>query len=188
MGHHAPKLPTQVTLPSDHFWRKLPKIGGVIGAVGIIASIVLAAGGHSERFYYSYLVAFMYCLSFGLGGLFFIVAHHATKTGWNVTVRRLAETVAATLPLFAALFIPVLIGLHKHVLFHHWTDAEAVARMHSERETLPEQAALRIVTDGGRLYVQLCDSTGATLRSAAAELRPLIGDVAGKVTVKLDGH
>jgi hypothetical protein len=50
--------------------------------------------------------------------------HFATKAGWSVVVRRIAEQAMATLPLFVLLFVPVLIGIEE--LFS-WTHAEKVA-------------------------------------------------------------
>jgi hypothetical protein len=67
-------------------------------------------------------------------------------------------------------------------------DAAAAAQLRKDRESLAEQAALRIVTDGGRLYVQLCDEAGTVLRTGTVELRPLLGDRDGKAVVRLDGH
>lgn len=77
-------------------------------------------GGHhggGQRFWYSYLTAYMWALSIALGGLFFVVIQFLVRAGWSVVVRRVAENVMGTLPLFAVLFIPVFIGLpdtHQH--------------------------------------------------------------------------
>lgn len=73
-----------------------------------------------ERFYFSYLTAFMYALSLALGGLFFVVVQFLVKAGWSVVVRRVAENVMGTLPLFVLLFVPVALGLH--ATHHHWWD------------------------------------------------------------------
>jgi hypothetical protein len=70
----------------------------------------------------------MYWLSLGLGGLFFVLIHFAVKAGWSVVVRRLAENLMGTLPWMALMAIPIIVGLQDHVLFHHWSDAEAVAK------------------------------------------------------------
>ena len=43
-----------------------------------------------------------------MGGLFFVLLQHATKAGWSVNVRRIAEWFAATLPLMAVLSVPIL--------------------------------------------------------------------------------
>jgi hypothetical protein len=46
---------------------------------------------------------------------------HAANTTWPVAVRRIAETVSATLPLFALLFVPVLFGLRS---LYPWARAD----------------------------------------------------------------
>ncbi|MFM7818631.1 MAG: hypothetical protein ACKPGI_16920 [Verrucomicrobiota bacterium] len=43
---------------------------------------------------YSYLTAFLFCLSFALGGIIFLIIHHLFDAGWSVPVIRLAEHLA----------------------------------------------------------------------------------------------
>jgi len=101
-----------------------------IGVLGLGAALAMAAGseGGWARFYPSYLVAFVYFLSLALGALFFVLIQHATRSGWSVAVRRLAEGVAPNVFLpMAFLVIPVLVGLRT---LYPWTDAAAVAADH----------------------------------------------------------
>lgn len=101
--------------------------------VGVIAlAVVLGVGlfgGDPARFYQSWLINFMFFLAITLGGLFFTILHHVTRAGWSVTVRRFAEGVAANHWILALLFIPVLMGMFDHTLFH-WADQspEALAK------------------------------------------------------------
>jgi len=124
-GHQA-TLPanSKVQLEPGSFWANLPKIAGGAGLVGILASIGLSMGD-LKQFYFSYLVAFMYFLSIALGAMFFVLSHYCAKAGWNVVVRRIAENLMGTLPVFALLFIPIAVGAHD--IFHHWADADVVA-------------------------------------------------------------
>jgi len=115
--------PNQVNLPAGSLWAKMPLIGAAVGIGGLGLSVVLGGGDHAQLFS-SYLVAYLYFLSLGLGGLFFVLIQHLTRAGWSVVVRRLGENVAMVLPLFAVLFIPIALGLHD--LFH-WSHAEAMA-------------------------------------------------------------
>ncbi len=64
-----------------------------------------------QRFLQSYLLAFSFFLTLGLGALFFVLISHLTRAGWSVTVRRLAEDLAVCLWLAAALFVPIVLGL-----------------------------------------------------------------------------
>ncbi len=118
---HDISLPSrEISLPEG--WKNLPIIAGITGIVALIASFFL--GQHSEQFAFSYLTAFFYWLTVALGGLFFVLTHYLARSGWSVVVRRLAEHVMATLPMFVLLFIPVALGMHS---LYHWTHAEAVA-------------------------------------------------------------
>ena len=122
---HATKQLTaaQVTIPEDHPIRKIPMIGALLGVLGIGGAAALGMG-EDGSFYHSYLVAFMYFLSIALGGLFFVIIQFVTRSGWSVVIRRLAENIMASLPVFALLFVPILFGMHD---LYHWTHADAVA-------------------------------------------------------------
>ncbi len=122
-AHHRELKAEDVTIPAGHALAKLPVIGIVLAVIGGGATAALA-GADLKQFYHSYLVAFLFFLSLGLGGLFFVLVQFATRSGWSVVVRRLAENLMATLPLSVFLFIPVALGAHD--LFH-WTHEDAVA-------------------------------------------------------------
>jgi hypothetical protein len=114
-------------LPAEHSWRRFPMIGLVLAVVGLGASLALGFTGGEEarhQLWHSWLVGSLFVLSIALGGLFFVIIHHATQAGWSVVVRRIAENAMSTLPFLALLFLPlVLFGLGD--LFH-WTHAEAM--------------------------------------------------------------
>ena len=123
---HAQSLqalsPEQVSVPDGHAWSRLAWTAAVTGVMGLVVSTIL--GWETEQFYFSWLVAYMYFLSIALGGLFFVLILFATMAGWGVVVRRLAENVMATLPLFALLFIPIWMG--RKELFR-WMREDVVA-------------------------------------------------------------
>ncbi|HSG99082.1 MAG TPA: hypothetical protein VLB27_03470, partial [candidate division Zixibacteria bacterium] len=95
----------------------------IIGVVGLAAS---AAGYfvNADQFFYSYLTAFIFWTSLGLGALFFTLLHHLTSAEWSVSIRRLTESVMMTLPFMVIFFVPVVFGAHT---LYHWTHEEAVA-------------------------------------------------------------
>ncbi|MBU6161998.1 MAG: hypothetical protein KGO50_12855, partial [Myxococcales bacterium] len=113
--HKTSIAAADVTLPANSMWRKVPFIAAALGLAGIGGT--LAVGGEHHENYFAYLTAFLFFLSIALGGLFFCMIFFLTRSGWNVAVRRIAESAAATLPVFALLFIPVLLG-KEHV--YHW--------------------------------------------------------------------
>lgn len=61
-----------------------------------------------DRFWHAYLLAVSYGASLSIGGLFFVLAHHLTGGRWGTSLRRLAELVAGTMIISAALFLPIL--------------------------------------------------------------------------------
>jgi hypothetical protein len=112
-----------VAVPERHPLRRTVWPAAAVGVAGM-AAFALLAGGDPRRAWAGYLVAFFFFLTVALGGLFFVLVHHVTRAGWGVVVRRLAEHLAATLPLFALLFAPLALGAEQ--LFP-WFDGAAAA-------------------------------------------------------------
>lgn len=90
----------------------------------LVAGAVLALVGlfGSEHGHLSYLIGYMGVLGICLGALFFTMIQHITRAGWSVTVRRVAENIAGTLPFMLLLFIPVVIWFGD--IYSHWTHAQ----------------------------------------------------------------
>lgn len=103
---------------------RLMRTAGLIGVVGIIASIV-GAMTNPEQFYRSYLVAFLFVLAPATGSLAWMMIHYLSGGAWGLGVRRLLEAGSRTIPLLAILFIPVIIGM-PHI--YEWTHADIVAK------------------------------------------------------------
>src|SRR5207244_5927223 len=85
-------------------WRSLPTIlmvaGGVLALLGLLVN--------RQQFAYSYLLAFMFCLSICLGALFLVLAHHLFDAGWSVPIRRFCEHIATLLcPVMLVLWLPI---------------------------------------------------------------------------------
>lgn len=85
---------------------------GAAGCVGLLLAIVLgyAQDDNFRRFSFSYLTAFAYFLSIALGCLLFVVLQHLVSAGWSVSVRRVGEAMACTLPILAALSAPIVMS------------------------------------------------------------------------------
>ena len=98
----------------------------IVGLVGLGLSAI-GWFTDSRQFFHSYLVAFVYWLTIGLGALFFTMLHHLVNAKWSVVVRRLSENIMSTVPVMAILAIPLLFGIHD--LFE-WSHEEAVAQDH----------------------------------------------------------
>ncbi len=121
---HSIEKPTDITLPATSLWAKLPMIGGVLAVVGLGATLGTGMGESGARSMFSYLWAFEVFLSIALGGLGFVLIDHITKTAWSGVLRRIAETTAVSLPVFAVLFVPIAtMGFHALYPWSHETDA-----------------------------------------------------------------
>jgi hypothetical protein len=95
-------------------------------AVGVAALALAAFLGmdDADQFFHSYLTAFLFCVTIALGAWIFVLIQFVTRAGWSVTVRRQAEHLAGTLPLFVILFLPLLAGMHE---LYPWLDAAHAA-------------------------------------------------------------
>lgn len=124
MSHSQVERPTDITVPPTGLWAKLPMIAGGVGGLCTLFTIaMMATGEHQDRAAFAYLFAFLTVLSIALGSLAFVLIQHVTRAGWSAVVRRVAETSAATLPLFALLFIPIVVlGFHHLYPWSHETD------------------------------------------------------------------
>src|SRR3972149_10381924 len=78
----------------------------LIGAGAFFAALV----SDPQRAWYSFLLNYFYFLCLGLAGLFFTALQHATRSSGSVPVRRVAEGVAAYLPVAALLSILLIVG------------------------------------------------------------------------------
>src|SRR5918994_1555822 len=115
--------PEDVTLPAGHSWNRIPAVAAVCAVLGAGACAILGAA-NPKQFFFSWLVSFLFFLSLALGALFFVLIQYAAQGGWGIVLRRIGETTFAMIPVMAALFLPLLLGLHD---LYEWTHAEAVA-------------------------------------------------------------
>jgi hypothetical protein len=84
----------------------------IVGVVFAIVAIILAVKNLDE-FYRAYLISFMLLLGLALGSMAIIMIRHLTGGGWGVVIRRIQGAAMRTLPLLAAMFIPIILGIHK---------------------------------------------------------------------------
>src|SRR5262249_13172879 len=86
--------------------------------------LACAAGSliEARQFYYSYLTAWLFAISLGVGALFWIMLHYLSGAVWSVVVQRQWENIAISLVPLALFFLPILLGLQQ---LYEW--AEPVA-------------------------------------------------------------
>lgn len=101
--------------------------GFILLIVGILITIISGFGyfTDSTQFFMSYLVAWIFWVSIGLGALFFVMLNHLTGAVWSMVLRRITESVMIALPFMAIFSIPLIFGLHD---MYHWTHTEDVAK------------------------------------------------------------
>ncbi|WP_275425015.1 hypothetical protein [Archangium violaceum] len=89
-----------------------------VGAVGLgVTGLGFAVD--TRRALFSYLFAFAYWAGIAVASLVLLEVWHASKARWPVVLRRMLETMAASLPLFLVLFLPLLAGASQLYL---WMD------------------------------------------------------------------
>lgn len=113
MAEHQPQTATPDRIDLPPAARSFARLLLVVGAALILGSlgVALAAAEHGlSRFYHAYLLSFGFALSLALGALLFVMVQHLVRAGWSVTVRRLAESYAGTLPVLALLALPFVVS------------------------------------------------------------------------------
>lgn len=98
----------------------------IIGVVGIAVTAALGLRDRSDLME-AYLLAYLYWLAVALGSLSLLLLQHVTGGRWGLSIRRLLEAAAGTLPLLALLFVPILLQLP---LLFPWADPEVMATDH----------------------------------------------------------
>jgi hypothetical protein len=112
--------------PTDTLAGRFDRIQRRAFVVGIAALVLAALDGirAPEQFFRSYLLAFVFWLGFPLGCAAFLMVHHLTGGFWGLPIRRPLEAGTRTLPLLAALALPLLLGLTR---LYSWTNPNLVA-------------------------------------------------------------
>ena len=87
---------------------------------------------------HSWLLAVTFFLTIGLGGLFFVLLQYLVRAGWSVVVRRMAEHLAAALPLLGLLLLPVVVPtIFGNGDLFHWADPHERESSHLLHEKAP---------------------------------------------------
>ena len=83
--------------------------------VGLVFSAITAvlAFFNVQEVLRAYLIGFMLCLGAALGSMAVLMVRHLTGGGWGMVIRRVLGAAMRTVPLLAALFIPLALGVHK---------------------------------------------------------------------------
>jgi hypothetical protein len=98
--------------------RRALQVGGAA-----LALVAVGAFLDTEQLLRSWLLAFLFWLGLSLGSLAIVLLHHATGGSWGFAIRRMLEAGMRTLPLMAAFFLPLLVGVR---VLYPWAHADAL--------------------------------------------------------------
>ena len=90
---------------------RFQRIAFLVGLAGLVLGLIGALTGSLDRFFQSYLLAFVFWLGMTMGSLAFLMIHFLTGSRWGLTVRRISEAAASTIWLIGLLFVPLLTNL-----------------------------------------------------------------------------
>ncbi len=102
----------------------LKTISYALVAIGLL-TIVVGLMKNQERLWTSYLTAFFFFSTLGLGGLFFTALNHMVKAGWSVTVRRFSEGMSSFIPVMLIGSLVLIAGIK---FLYPWANPEEVAK------------------------------------------------------------
>lgn len=113
-GHAENYIASDERLVLGERARGVYNVAIALALVGFAAALVIGwiAEPHFmplRRFFFAYLTAFAFFLSLSLGALIIVLLQHVSRAAWSVGVRRIAENVAALMPVLALLAIPLVI-------------------------------------------------------------------------------
>jgi hypothetical protein len=125
MGHHSlsfEDLPQGGEKFEPARGAKLINALGAVGGLGLVGSLALFFT-RADTFAYSWLFAVFFAFTIISGGVFWVMLHNASNSGWGVALRRLWEQLAnLILPLFL-LCLPLLVPAVQNPLYewmqHH---------------------------------------------------------------------
>lgn len=116
------------------------RTASIAGIAGLILSLLLCyfIDPGFRRFYFTYLVSFCFFLTIALGALFFVLIQHLSHAGWSVSVRRVAEALAATMPMLLGLSAPILVSVGLgHGDLYRWAQPVPHAVGHTSQDAAP---------------------------------------------------
>lgn len=115
-------------LQNKYLKKELPaslnKIGWMLLVVGAVLGLLGFYVDHS-RALFSYLVAYMFLVSLGVGSVFLLALEYVAGADWSVPFRRIIEFTGFITPFLLILAIPLLFNLE--VLFK-WAQPQIVAQ------------------------------------------------------------
>lgn len=114
-------------------WRRRAMVVGVAFAILAVVLVVLAELVEHDHFNHlirSWLMGFMLCWGFSLGGMALLMVQYLSGGKWGLLLRRPLEAMSRTLWLPALMFLPVGIFMKKLYLWARYSDPAQAAAQH----------------------------------------------------------
>ena len=86
---------------------KVRNTAAIVGLVSLGAAYAIGSGDR-KAFLFSYLIAFFYALTLGLGALFWVNLQHLVNSYWCMSIRRIGEFFASNFVVLAILSLPIV--------------------------------------------------------------------------------
>jgi hypothetical protein len=119
-------------------WRRRALVAGVAFAIAALVLVVLAEvieHDHFDHLIRSWLMGFMLCWGFSLGGMALLMVQYLSGGKWGLLLRRPLEAMSRTLWLPFLMFLPVGIFMKKLYLWARYTNpAQALSQHLISRE------------------------------------------------------
>lgn len=98
-------------------------------AAGLIGLAAAAAGyfADPQRFFQSYLYAYVFVFGLAMGSLALTMLNHLTGGAWGIMIRRILEAGSRTFPLLLILFLPIALGVFQ---IFPWAPHEVAEKDH----------------------------------------------------------
>jgi hypothetical protein len=130
---HLHGMPTELGAPLfvDAWRRRALMTGGIFAVVSLILGFLARDG--FQHFLRAWLLGFMICLGFAIGGMALLMVQYLSGGKWGLIVRRPLEAMTRTLPLTFLYFLPIAIAgasFGQLYLWGRYPDARAAFRQH----------------------------------------------------------
>ena len=106
--------------------------GAIFAVLSVVLAFLAATIDHDgiNHLLRSYLLGFVLCWSFTIGGLALLMVQYVTGGKWGLLLRRPLEAMSRCLPLVIVLFLPIGIFMKKLYLWAQYSDAGTALRQH----------------------------------------------------------
>jgi hypothetical protein len=132
--HHANSLPSELNAPLllKAWQRRAVVVGAIFAVLSIVLALLAATVNHDgiDHLLRSYLLGFILCWSFTVGGLALLMVQYLSGGKWGLLLRRPLEAMSRCLPLIIVLFLPIGIFMKKLYLWAKYSDAATAYHQH----------------------------------------------------------